>query len=140
MNTSWEQSSSILSLSSFDFQASTFKCTMYSCVAIAMDPPYEVNTFTKLWCRLSSSIVLKKTMFKYFKVAKMAMVQVLGLVEDECIFLTFSFTKSKLWNQLVEHLPIVVGMYFQTFYNLEIFPYAKVFDAWWVAKKYKIQI
>jgi hypothetical protein len=61
-----------------------------------MDPPYEVNPFTKLWCRLSNSIVLKKTMFKYFKVAEMAMVQVLGLVEDECIFLTLSFTKSKL--------------------------------------------
>lgn len=61
-----------------------------------MDPPYEVNTFTKLWCRLSNSIVLKKTMLKYFKVVEMAMVQVLGLVEDERIFLTFSFTKSKL--------------------------------------------
>ncbi len=80
-------------------------------------------------------------MFEYFKVAKMAtMVQVLGLVEDECTFLTLSFTKNKLQNQLVEHLPKIVGMYFQTFYSLENFPYDKVFDAWWVAKKHKVEV
>jgi hypothetical protein len=51
-------------------------------------------------------------MFEYFKVAKMvAMVQVLGLVEDECTFSTLSFTENKLQNQLVGHLPTIVGMY-----------------------------
>ncbi len=85
---------------------------MQSCNVVALEPPYEVNPITELWRILSSSIVLKKTMFKYFKIAKMAtMVQVLGLVEDECTFSTLSFTKNKLRNQLVEHLPTIVGMY-----------------------------
>jgi hypothetical protein len=73
-----------------------------------------VNPIVKLWCRLSSVVVLMKIMFEYFKVVEMAMVQVLGSIENERISSTFSFTKSKLRNQLVKHLPIVVGMYFQT--------------------------
>jgi hypothetical protein len=90
-----------------------------------MKSPYEVNRVTKLWQKLSSSIVLKKTMFEYLKVGEMAMVQVLGSVEDKHIFSTFFFTKSKL----VEHLPTFVCMYSQTYYNLKNFPYDKVFDA-----------
>jgi hypothetical protein len=57
-----------------------------------------VNPIAKLWRKLSSLVVLMKIMFEYFKVVEMAMVQVLGSIEDECIFLTLSFTKSKLQN------------------------------------------
>jgi hypothetical protein len=39
-----------------------------------------------------------KIMSEYFKVVKMAMVQVLGSIEDEHIFSTLSFTESKLQN------------------------------------------
>jgi hypothetical protein len=55
-----------------------------------------VNPIAKLWCRLSSLVVVMKIMSEYFEVVEMAMVQVLGSIEDECIFLTLSFTKSKL--------------------------------------------
>jgi hypothetical protein len=54
-------------------------------------------------------------MFECLKVGEMAMVQVLGLVEHKHIFSTFFFTKSKLQNQLVEHLPTFVCMYSRLF-------------------------
>ncbi len=38
--------------------------------------------------------------------------------------------KSKLWISLNPHVPLVVGMYNQKFFTLEIFPYATKFDAW----------
>jgi hypothetical protein len=41
------------------------------------------------------------------KLAKMAIVYVIGLVEDEKTF----FMKSKLWNQLVGHLNIPTCMF-----------------------------
>jgi hypothetical protein len=52
---------------------------------------------------------------------KFAVVQMLGLVEGEQTFSTFSL-KSKLRNCLNEYLNNVVGIYFQFFYSLNIFP------------------
>jgi hypothetical protein len=42
----------ILSLSTLDIWASTFKCTMRSCAKTTMETPYEVNPFTQLWYKL----------------------------------------------------------------------------------------
>jgi hypothetical protein len=42
--------------------------------------PFEVNPIAKLWCKLSSLVVLMKIMSEYFKVVEMAMVQVLGSI------------------------------------------------------------
>jgi len=60
----------------------------------------------------------------------MAIVHVLGNVEDECRFSFFAFLKNKLRATLDPHLPLVVGMYCQIFYTLETFPYDATFDAW----------
>lgn len=74
----------ILSSLTFHTRVNTFKCTMQSSATNVMEPPYQENVVAKLWCKLYHSFVLKKhTMFEYFKVAKMAMVQVLRLIEDE---------------------------------------------------------
>ncbi len=60
------------------------------------------------------------------KLAKLAMVQIVGSVEDEKCFSTLAFLKSKLWNKLTTHLPLVVRMFAQcTFQN---FPYASVLN------------
>jgi hypothetical protein len=56
--------------------------------------------------------------------------QVLGFVEDEQVFSTLSFMKLGLKNCLNEHLHIIVGMYSQTSYILNTFPYDKCFDHW----------
>jgi hypothetical protein len=62
---------------------------------------------------------LKAFIPEIFKLAKIAIMQVLRLVEDEITFSTFSFMKSRLKNRLNEHLHTIVGMYSQTFYIFE---------------------
>jgi len=71
---------------------------------------------------------LKAFISEIFKLAKIAIVQLLGLVEDEHTFSTLSFMKSKLKNHFNEHLHTVVGMYSQTFFTLNTFPYDTCFD------------
>jgi len=72
--------------------------------------------------------VLWNILLKYFKLAKIVIVQVLGSTEDERTFSTLSFMKSKLQNRFNEHLPMVVNMYFQTFFTLENFLYDVTFE------------
>jgi hypothetical protein len=60
-------------------------------LAATMEPPFLVNPFTKLWCSLSMSHILKHSFPEYFKLAKIATMQVLGSVEDERTFSTLSF-------------------------------------------------
>jgi hypothetical protein len=41
-----------------------------------------------------------------------------------------SFLKRKIWNQLNLHLQLLVTMYAQFFFILNLFPYATTFDNW----------
>lgn len=99
----------------------------------AVLPPYDVNSFTKIWRVLDSNNNLTKTFGEFLKLAEMAVVYVLGSVEDECLFSSVGFLKSKLRNHLEENLQVVVGMFSQRIFTLENFPYQKVFDEWFVA-------
>lgn len=54
-----------------------------------------------------------KTFGEYLKLAQIAMIHVLGSMEDECIFLTLNFLKDRLRNILDHNLGGVVGMYVQ---------------------------
>jgi len=54
--------------------------------------------------------------------------QMLESMEDERSFSTLSFMKSKLENYVNNHLYTVVGMYSQTLYILDTFPYDTCFD------------
>jgi hypothetical protein len=54
------------------------------------------------------------------------MIQVLGFVEDECMFSNFNFIKSRIHNQLIDHLNLCVCMFWQFFYTMDAFPYDKV--------------
>jgi hypothetical protein len=85
---------SILSANGFEMQASIFKITMRSNVA-TMEAPFHVNPLTWLWRTLEASHILRHSFPKFFKLAKIEIVQVLGLVEDEHTFFTLSFMKSK---------------------------------------------
>jgi hypothetical protein len=51
----------------------------------------------------------------------MAIIQVISIVEDERTFSTLTFMKSKLWNQLVGHLDIVIRMFIQDFFTKDTF-------------------
>jgi hypothetical protein len=66
-----------------------------------------------------SLLVLK--LREYVKVAEIAMVQVLGLVEDERTFNNLAFMKSKLGNIITTHLNLCVRMFTQNFYNVSNF-------------------
>jgi hypothetical protein len=61
---------------------------------------------------------------------ELAIITVLGSVEDERTFNTLSFMKNKLRNRLSIHLPIVVGMHGQQFYTIEDFLYDAAYNEW----------
>lgn len=44
------------------------------------------------------------------------------------MFSTLNFMKSKLKNKLQEYLPMIMGMYTQTFFELDNFPYNATYD------------
>jgi hypothetical protein len=54
----------------------------------------------------------------------------MGFVEDERTFSTLSFTKTRLWNYLCEHLDLVVQMFAQPFYTVDTFPYDDAITTW----------
>jgi hypothetical protein len=93
-----------------------------------MEAPFHVNPITQFWHILEASCILRHSFPEFFKLVEIATMQVLGSLKDEKTFSTFFFMKSKLKNHLNEHLHIVVGMYFQTFYTLDTFSYDACFD------------
>jgi hypothetical protein len=68
--------------------------------------------------------IISHKLFEWLKPIELFMTLVLGSVEDKWCFFTFSFTKSKLKNQLIIHLNLVVYMYSQKYYFLENFPFS----------------
>lgn len=111
-------------------QQGMFKTAMMSNAERVMEPPFDVNPLTRLWRLLSANFHTNSLFSEYVKLAEIAMVHVLGSVEDERCFSSVSFLKDKLRNALEEHLPLVVGMYSQKIYTIESFPYDSTFDKW----------
>jgi len=91
-----------------------FKIIMQSNVVAIMEAPFHANPLTQLWQIFEASRILWHSFLEFFKLAKIAVVQIMGLVEDEQTFFTLSFMKFKLRNHFNEHFNNVVGMYFQT--------------------------
>lgn len=56
---------------------------------------------------------------------EIAMVIVLGSVEDERALSTDSFVKSKARNKLSQHLPLCVQMFTSKFYTMKTFPFGE---------------
>ncbi len=102
------------------------KLTMKSNATTCMAPPFDLNPLTKMWRLVTTFQILSFSFPKYVKSAKLAMVQIVGNVEDEKCFSTLAFMKSKLWNRLTTHLPLVVRMFAQC--TLQNFPYANVLN------------
>ena len=113
-----------------DSQKKYFKIAMKSNAHVAMEPPYDINHVTRIWQTIYASRVFSHGFPKYLKLAEIAMVHVIGSVEDERVFLSVSFLKTKLCNSLDPHLGLVVGMYSQNIYTLQNSPYDDVFDSW----------
>ncbi len=93
-------------------------------------PPFDTNPLTKMWHLVTTSWILVSNFLEYVKLVKLAMVQVVGNVEDESCFSTLAFKKSKLRNRLTTHLPLVVRMFAQHFYTINNFLYEKCIEQW----------
>jgi len=65
---------------------------------------------------------------EFLNLVEIVVIHVLGFVEDEHFFSSMGFLKSKLCNNLEEHIQVVVGMFFQHVYTLETFLYQRIFD------------
>ncbi len=119
---------SILSSNVLHMQSNLLKITIKFNVTTTMEVPFNVNPLIWLLCTLKTYCILRRSLLEFLKLAKFAIVQVLGLVEDEKTFSTLSFMKSKLKNYFNKHLHTITRMYSQTFYILDTFPYGTCFD------------
>ena len=106
-----------------------FKIAMIANAHASMElPPLHapahqlVNPLTKLWRTLDANSSLGKNFGEYLKLAQIAMVHVLGKIEDERTFSVLSFLKDRVHNRLDEHLGVVVGMHCQDVHSLKNFP------------------
>jgi hypothetical protein len=108
-----------------------FICTMESNAKKTMDDDVKsLNPLTKLWRMIDGNTMLRYGLSEYLKLAEVAIVLVLGSVEDERTFSTLSFMKDKLHNQLQSHLPMVVTMHGQTFFDINNFLYDQAYQEW----------
>ena len=90
-----------------------------------------INPITKLWHRLDANSTMSSLFPEYMKLAQIALIHVLGSMEDERVFLSVTFLKDKLQNRLDgDHLGLVVGMHNQSVYILISFPYKWCFKQW----------
>jgi len=62
----------------------------------AILPPLDVNLLNKVWQVLDNNNNLTNNFGEFLKLAKMAVVHILGSVEDECLFSSVGFLKSEL--------------------------------------------
>jgi len=83
-----------------------------------MKPFHDWNPTTQIWRRFASNVILKYRIYEYFKLIELTIVVILGNVENERIFSTITFMKSKLRNRLTINLDMVVRMYAQDFFTL----------------------
>jgi hypothetical protein len=65
-----------------------FKIAMKSNIEVALGPLDTINPLTKMWRIIFNFAILFCNVSKYLKWVQIAMIQVLGLVEDEEVFVT----------------------------------------------------
>ncbi len=130
----------IISCWNWDAQQGLFKLTMNSNVAHAMVEvmalasdkinPTIINPLTCMWRVIHVSQLLSNVFREYLKVVQIAMVHVLGFVDDEQCFNFVAFLNNKVRNRLNNHLQLKVSMYAQKFFTLHNFPYEDTYEMW----------
>jgi hypothetical protein len=67
----------------------------------------------------------------YIKLARLDVVQVIGLMKDEQYFFVLAFMKIKLENQLTIHLlKLFIWMFSQKFFTFQNFPFGIIMQKW----------
>jgi hypothetical protein len=120
----------VLLTTSLGIQQSMFKLAMKSNACVTMAKPVDVNPLTWLWHTLSTSRLHACAFPKYFKLVKIAMVQMFGNVKNEQCFNSIAFCKSKFCNSFTTNLGLVVRMFSHKFYTLHNFSYAFAYEQW----------
>jgi len=69
------------------------------------------NFVSRLWMKIISFPIMICKLSEYKKLVEIAMVQVLGFVEDERTFSNLTFMKNRLRNRLTTHLDVCVCMF-----------------------------
>ena len=69
-----------------------------------MENPNEEGAITKLWKNRGERNQLRETIPKYFEPTNLCLPMILGSVEDERVFSTLGFLKSKVRNKLDKDL------------------------------------
>jgi hypothetical protein len=96
-----------------DSKQGMFKLIMKSNATTCMAPTFDTNPLTRMWCLVTTFRILVYNFPKYVKLTELAMVQIVGSVEDERCFFTLAFMKSELCNMFITHSPLVVLMFAQ---------------------------
>ena len=112
-----------------------FKLAMMSNSIVAMErvlgeigePCYDSESINQAMAQSRQKPYACEGFGNYAKLAHIAMVHVLGPVEDEWTFLLLTFLKSRLRNQLDSNLELVVAIHGQQVYILQTFPYNNYF-------------
>jgi hypothetical protein len=121
----------VLDCYNLELQHPLFKLSMASNSQAMLEAPFDINPVSCLWRMLHANIALVGQFPEYIRLAQIALVHVLGSVEDERCFSSLTFLKDKLQNRLAsDHLSVVMGLYGQQVYNLENFPYDDCFHTW----------
>ncbi len=90
----------------------------------------DLNLMSKFQKKFSNNVLLCIQLVEFMKMAKLAMIQIMGFVKNERTFSTLIFMKTRLWNRLCEHLGMVVMMFAQPFYTIDTFPYDDAITTW----------
>jgi len=80
----------LLNANDLDCQQGMFKLTMKSNATTCMATPFDLNPLTEMWCLVTTFQILSFSFLEYVKLTKLAMVQIVGNVEDEKCFSTWT--------------------------------------------------
>jgi hypothetical protein len=125
----------LLSPAILDMQTSLFKQVMKEQARGMLQRPLTLNPVTRLWRSIEANSYFKHALSEFIKIVEIAIVMVLGLVQDERTFSTVTFAKNKLRNQLTTNLGLVVAFQSQNFYTIDSFPYDATFESWRIETK-----
>ncbi len=113
-----------------DLHSSHFKMTMLHNYKVTLCEKNQLNPLMRLWCKISTFVVLNLNLSKYIKLIEITVVQVIGSIEDEQTFNTIAFIKNKLHNYLNTHLDLCTGSHNQQFFTLQNFLYDQAIAKW----------
>jgi hypothetical protein len=90
-----------------------------------MENPKDENPIIQSWHQFGTNNLLLVHHFEFMNLSQLTIFQIIGIVEDEKTFVTFTFMMSKLQNCLVEHPNKLFACLFKIF-SLRTFSLSKL--------------